>query len=124
MNQTIAIPMENGKLCAHFGHCQTFAFVKVEDCKIAEIKELTPPEHLPGVYPKWVAQHGATDVIAGGMGQKAIQLFHQENINVFTGAPMANAEELVINFLANKLELSANYCNHDEKHRHGHGCNH
>ncbi len=126
MNQTIAIPMENGKLCAHFGHCQTFAFIKVENCKIVNITEHTPPEHVPGLYPRWVAQHGATDVIAGGMGQKAVQLFHEQNINVFTGAPMDTAQEIVTRFLANNLELSANYCNHDHDHEHGHGhgCNH
>jgi len=27
MNKIIAIPLENGVLCAHFGHCQTFAIV-------------------------------------------------------------------------------------------------
>lgn len=122
MNQIIAIPMENGKLCAHFGHCQTFAFVKVEDCKITETKELTPPEHVPGLYPRWVAEHGATDIIAGGMGQKAIDLFHEQKINVFVGAPLMNANELVENFLANKLQLTANHCNHDENH--SHGCGH
>jgi len=70
MNKTIAIPLENGILCAHFGHCEKFAIVKVEDCKIVDVKEITPPEHVPGLYPSWVAQFGTTDVIAGGMGQK------------------------------------------------------
>ncbi|HDP54142.1 MAG TPA: ATPase [Bacteroidetes bacterium] len=122
MNKTIAIPLENGTLCAHFGHCQTFAIVKVENSTITDIKEYTPPEHVPGLYPRWVAQFGATDVIAGGMGQKAIQLFHQQSINVFIGAPMIDPKELVTSFIEDKLELSANYCNHDENH--SHGCSH
>jgi predicted Fe-Mo cluster-binding NifX family protein len=119
MNKCIAIPMENGTLCAHFGHCQTFAIVSVENSTITEIKELTPPEHVPGLYPKWVAQFGVTDVIAGGMGQKAISLFNAQNINAFVGAPMKAAKELVEDFIAGKLTLSANYCNHDENHEHG-----
>jgi len=119
MNKCIAIPLEDGVLCAHFGHCQQFAIVDVIDGKIAEIKELTPPEHVPGLYPRWVAQFGVTDVIAGGMGQKAIDLFNEQKINAFVGAPVKTASELVTDFIENKLNLSANYCNHDEHHEHG-----
>ena len=123
MNKVIALPLENGVLCEHFGHCQTFAIVTVENSSISEIKELTPPEHVPGLYPRWVAQFGVTDVIAGGMGQKAIALFHEQNINAFVGAPIQSAKELVTDFLAGKLNLSANYCNHDSNHDHS-NCKH
>jgi predicted Fe-Mo cluster-binding NifX family protein len=123
MKKCIAIPMENGVLCPHFGHCQTFAIVDVEDGVITEIKEVVPPEHVPGSYPKFVAQFGVTDVIAGGMGQQAIMLFNQQKINAFVGAPIKPARELVTDFLTNKLSLSANYCNHDEHSEHG-NCKH
>jgi len=116
----IALPLENGVLCEHFGHCQEFAIVELEDNKIVSIKEVTPPEHVPGLYPRWVAGFGVTDVIAGGMGQKAIQLFNAQQINAFVGAPQKSARELVEDFLNNKLELSANYCHHDENHSCGH----
>ena len=114
--------MENGILCAHFGHCQQFAIVEVSDNAVKQIEMLTPPEHVPGLYPRWVAGFGVTDVIGGGMGQKAIDLFNEQNINVFIGAPLKAAEELVNDFINNKLALTANYCNHDSKH--GHNCSH
>jgi predicted Fe-Mo cluster-binding NifX family protein len=118
MEKRIALPVEDGILCAHFGHCKAFAIVTVVDNEITETKELTPPEHAPGSYPRWIASLGVTDVIAGGMGQKAIQLFQKNNINVFVGAPVETPETLVRDFLADKLELTANYCNHDtESHR-------
>ena len=123
MNKKIAIPLEDGVLCAHFGHCQTFAIVNVENNSITEIIEVIPPEHVPGLYPKWVAEFGVTDVIAGGMGQQAVMLFNQQNINAFVGAPIKPAKELVNDFLTNKLSLSANYCNHDEHAEHG-NCKH
>ena len=116
MNKCIAIPMENGVLCAHFGHCQQFAIVEVKDDVITDIKEVTPPEHEPGLYPRWVATFGVTDVIGGGMGQKAINLFNEQKINAFVGAPIKSAIELVNDFIADKLNLTANYCNHDENH--------
>ncbi len=118
MDRIIALPMENGNLCAHFGHCQYFTILKVSDGKILEIKEMIPPEHVPGLYPKWVASFGVTDVIAGGMGQKAVDLFNAQNINAFVGAPIKGAKDLVEDFISNKLSLSANYCNHDHECKH------
>ncbi len=121
MNKIIAIPLENGLLCEHFGHCESFAIVSIENNEIVEIKNIVPPEHIPGLYPKWVAQFGVTDVIAGGMGQKAINLFNEQKINAFVGAPVKTAEELTKDFIENTLSLSANYCDHDAKGGHG-GC--
>jgi predicted Fe-Mo cluster-binding NifX family protein len=114
--------MENGKLCAHFGHCAYFSIITVENNQIQSIKEEKPPVHEPGVYPRWVASFGVTDVIAGGMGQKAINLFNEQHINAFVGGPIKEAREIVEDFLSGKLTLSANYCNHDENH--DHDCKH
>ena len=50
MKKIIAIPLENGVLCAHFGHCEQFAIVNVENNVITEIKEVTPPEHENCIY--------------------------------------------------------------------------
>jgi predicted Fe-Mo cluster-binding NifX family protein len=111
-DKIIAIPLENGMLCAHFGHCQAFSIVKVKDGKIIEIREEVPPEHVPGLYPRWVAQFGVSDVIAGGMGQHAIDLFKQQGIDVYVGAPAKSPENLVQDFLNDSLQLTANYCNH------------
>lgn len=123
MDKIIALPMENGRLCEHFGHCEYFAIVKVENSKVVDIQELTPPEHVPGLYPRWVAEFGVTDVIAGGMGQKAIELFNQQKINAFVGAPVKSVSEIVDDFINNRLALTANYCNHDHGHEHG-NCRH
>ena len=121
MNKLIAIPMAAGKLSAHFGHCEAFAFVDVNDSKIVKVTSFDPPEHQPGTYPRWVAAQGATDVLAGGMGPQAVGLFNQFGINVFVGAPVKTAEELVDDFLNDRLTLSTNYCDHDsDDHHHGH----
>ncbi|MFA7103404.1 MAG: NifB/NifX family molybdenum-iron cluster-binding protein, partial [Bacteroidales bacterium] len=65
-----------------------------------------------GLYPRWVAQFGVSDVIAGGMGQHAIDLFKQQGIDVYVGAPAKSPENLVQDFLNDSLQLTANYCNH------------
>ena len=105
MKKCIAIPLENGVLCAHFGHCETFAIVDVADGQVTGMREVTPPEHVPGLYPRWVATFGVTDVIAGGMGQKAIDLFNQQNINAFVGSPIKGAREIIEDFLEGKFHV-------------------
>lgn len=124
MKKCIAIPLENGILCAHFGHCEQFAIVEVDGEEIKNMYTEIPPEHVPGLYPRWISGFGVTDVIAGGIGQKAIELFKFQGINVFAGAPVKDPVSLVKDFLSGILTLQANYCNHDgHQHRHS-GCNH
>jgi predicted Fe-Mo cluster-binding NifX family protein len=59
-----------------------------------------------------LAEKGVTDVLAGGMGHKAIQIFNYNNVNVFVGAPQIAAEELVQGYLEKTIEFTANYCDH------------
>ncbi len=108
----IALPLVNNLLSAHFGHCEEFAVVNIENGKLGELRRFRPPEHAPGVYPEWLSGYGVTDVIAGGIGQKAISLFNSYGINVFAGAPQISLEELINDFLSGSLNLTANYCDH------------
>lgn len=113
MKKTIAVPVnDSGTLDAHFGHCKFFAILTVEDGSILSEEKIIPPPHEPGVLPKWLAEKGATDIIAGGMGQRAIEIFNQHGVNVFVGAPQLSARELVEGFLNESLDFRANYCDH------------
>ena len=112
MKKRIAIPLEGGILCSHFGHCEQFAIVDAEDNKVINETLITPPPHEPGLLPAWLAEKGVTDVIAGGMGQRAIGLFNQNSINVFVGAPVKKPNELVTDLLNDKLQAGANFCDH------------
>ena len=108
----IAIPMANGRLTAHFGHCQEFALVEVEGNEISKKEMLVPPPHEPGVLPNWLHQLGADVIIAGGMGQRAVGLFQERGIKVVTGAPALTPEEIVNSYLNNTLMTGANLCDH------------
>ncbi len=112
MKRKIAIPMADGMLCAHFGHCQQFEIFETAENDIVNEMNVTPPPHEPGLLPGWLAQKGVTDVIAGGMGQRAISLFNQHKINVFVGAPTQAPKTLVKDFLEGNLKVGANYCDH------------
>ena len=63
----IAIPIVDGQLCLHFGHCAHFALVDVDEVarKVTASKLVEPPPHEPGVLPKWLHEQGATVILAG-----------------------------------------------------------
>ena len=116
MEEKIAVPVEKGVLCAHFGHCEKFYIATVEEGKIKDEIEITPPEHQPGLYPKWIKAQGVSCVIAGGMGESAQSLFKNEEIALFTGVPVKEPKELVNDYIQGVLESGVNSCNHHHHH--------
>jgi len=110
----IAIPLADGKLSMHFGHCERFALVDVNPAekKILKREDITAPPHEPGLLPPWLAERGVTIIIAGGMGQRAQKLFAEQGIQVVVGAPDETPERLVGDFLAGKLQSGENICDH------------
>ncbi len=110
----IAIPVAEGKLCQHFGHCQQFAIVDVDASSksvVATTME-TPPPHEPGVLPKWIADRGVKLVIAGGMGARAQSLFTDQGVKVIVGAQSDAHENVIANYLAGSLTTGVNTCDH------------
>jgi len=118
----IGIPVSGGKLSPHFGHCEEFALIDVDETsKTITSKDLvSSPPHQPGMLPGWLADQGATVVIAGGMGGRAIDIFRQNHIAVVMGAPAEDPEKLALDYINGNLMSGANVCDHD----HGDGCGH
>lgn len=108
----IAIPLAQGILCMHFGHCEEFGIFEVQDKKIVSQQKVTPPPHQPGLYPEWLGELGVNVVITGGMGQNAQRLFSANNIQVVTGAMGKQPEDIVIAYLSDSLECGTNACDH------------
>jgi len=110
----IAVPLAQGKLSLHFGHCDQFAIFDIDDelKKVINRKDETPPAHEPGALPRWLHENNVSVIIAGGMGQRAQQLFAQNDIKVVIGASSNSAEELVSAYLQDTLETGDNICDH------------
>lgn len=112
MTKRFAIPIENNVLSAHFGHAKEFVFIDVIDGNIMDEKHFSPPPHEPGSLPKWISQMGATEVLAGGLGQKAIAILKAHHIEVHTGVKVKDPKTLVEELLNNNLELGGYECDH------------
>jgi predicted Fe-Mo cluster-binding NifX family protein len=110
----IAIPLADGKLAMHFGHCQHFALIDVDATKknIVGRKDIEAPPHQPDLLPPWLAERGVNTIIAGGMGQRAHGLFAEQGIQVVVGAPSDLPEKLVAAYLDGTLIPGENTCDH------------
>ena len=110
----IAIPIAQGKLAMHFGHCEQFALVDVDEAKktILSTNYLTPPPHEPGVLPRWLHEQGANVILAGGMGMRAQQLFSEQGIEVAVGASAADPQALAAAYINGTLVTGPNVCDH------------
>ncbi|MEI6608684.1 MAG: NifB/NifX family molybdenum-iron cluster-binding protein [Deltaproteobacteria bacterium] len=110
----IAIPLAEGKLTMHFGHCASFALIEVDATqkKILKREDVDAPPHQPGLLPPWLAERGANVIIAGGMGQRAQELFAAQGIKVIVGASAETPESLIADYLAGTLQVGNNVCDH------------
>ena len=109
-----AVPVSGGMVSAHFGHCEHFALIDVDEQRKEIVgKELIPsPGHEPGLLPKWLADEGVSVVIASGMGSRAQSLFQQNRIQVIIGALDSDPERAVLNYLDGTLDTGDNICDH------------
>ena len=110
----IAIPVTQGMLDPHFGHCRSFALIDVDrdEKKILASETVDAPAHEPGLLPAWLAEKGANLVLAGGMGSRAIQLFVDNGIEVIVGAPTLDPESLARSYLEGEIGAGNNVCDH------------
>lgn len=110
----IAIPLADGRLAMHFGHCELFALVDAEPSsgRILGREDVAPPPHQPGLLPPWLAERGARIIIAGRMGRRAQDLFAARGLKVVVGAPSESPEHLVQEYLKGTLQTGQNVCDH------------
>ena len=80
----VAIAKEGDRVSEHFGHCTEYALFVIEKSEIASREILAAPG-TTGKLPPFLASHKVTHVLAGGMGPRAVDLFCENNIEVFLG---------------------------------------
>lgn len=90
-NGRIAIPSNGmggleGIRAGHFGHCDCFTFIDVENGEIKEISTLQNQEHSQGgcmVPVNLLANNNVKYLIVGGIGMRPLMGFKQVGIQVF-----------------------------------------
>lgn len=111
----IAIATDNNMVSRHFGHCEGFTIFTLENKKISKKEFIENPGHKKGFLPIFLNEHGINIIISGGMGQGAIEIFNNNNIEVITGTT-GNLEEIIQAYLEGELISSGSIC-HEHEHK-------
>jgi Uncharacterized conserved protein len=116
----IAVASEGKMVTEHFGHCESFTIFETENGQILKSESLTNPGHKPGFLPNYLNDLGVNVIISGGMGEGAIDIFNEKNIEVIVGAA-GNAQTAVDEYLQGKLKSTGSVCH---EHQHSDECGH
>lgn len=90
----------------HFGHCDLYTVIEIENGEIGKVATLPNVPHQQGgcMAPvNHLAQNGVNVLIAGGMGLRPLMGFNQVGIKVFFGNGAPTVGEAVQALIDGKL---------------------
>ena len=111
MNTLIAIPSTQpggleAALGAHFGHCDLYTLVAVENGEVKDVQVVPNVPHQQGgcMAPvNYLAQIGVRKMVAGGMGLRPLMGFNQAGIEVYFGGQAQTVGQAIDAMLAGAL---------------------
>lgn len=113
VSERIAIPSEGeggleGKRAGHFGHCDVFTLVDVENGQIKEVSTVVNVPHAQGgcmVPVQLLASHNVNKLVVGGIGMRPLMGFKQVGIDVYHDAEQPEIRPVVNDMLAGKTPM-------------------
>lgn len=111
METLIAVPSSNpggaeAQLGAHFGHCDLYTLIHVQDSAVKKVEVIPNVPHQQGgcMAPvQYLADQGVKVLIAGGMGLRPLMGFNQVGIDVYHGGDATTVGEAVDAMIAGQL---------------------
>lgn len=91
----------------HFGHCDIYTLVDIENGNIVSVSTLPnePHEHGGCMAPvQKLASRGVNKLLAGGMGMRPLAGFQEAGIEVLHAGLFSTVGQAVQAFLENKLQ--------------------
>lgn len=117
----MAIPTEGTNVSSHFGKCENFTIVEIEDSTIKTKECISTVGHQHGLLPAFLVSHGVNAVIAGGMGEGARENLVKNNIEIISGAS-GDIDQAINAYLDGSLKSVDTGCaGHGHSHGHEHG---
>ena len=112
-NGRIAIPSMGsggieGERAGHFGHCDVFTLVDVENGEIKTTSTIQNEEHVQGgcmVPVNLLAAHNVRALIVGGIGLRPLLGFRQAGIEVYHDAERPEIKPVVEDLIKGDLPL-------------------
>jgi len=112
-NGRIAVPSMGpggleGERSGHFGHCDVFTFVDVEEGEIKQVTTIPNQSHVQGgcmVPVNLLASHNVKALIVGGIGMRPLMGFRQAGVDVYHDAVRPQIRPVVEDLISGKLPM-------------------
>ena len=119
-NMKIALPSHNDLIDSHFGHCAYFTVFTTHDTEIINQEIIASPVGCgcKSNIAQTLAEIGVKIMLAGNMGDGAVNVLNNAGIEVVRGCS-GNVKEVALAWLAGTLTDSGDSC-----HAHEHDCQH
>jgi len=122
----IAVPTRGNVVDDHFGHCESYTVFTVDDNHQIKETEIFPSPQGCGCKSNIAAilkDQGVSVMLAGNMGNGALNVLTNHGIDVFRGCS-GNVQELTREFLFGKITDSGQGCRAHEHHGEENQCSH
>jgi predicted Fe-Mo cluster-binding NifX family protein len=96
----------DGERSGHFGHCDVFTMVDVENGEIKDVSIVQNQSHVQGgcmVPVNVLADHNVNALIVGGIGMRPLMGFKQVGIDVYYDAERPQIRPVVEDLITGKL---------------------
>lgn len=111
----LAVPTREGVVDEHFGHCDHYTIYEIEGDSLGQASRLDSPQGCgcKSNIANVLADMGVTVMLAGNIGQGAVNVLSQNGIQVIRGC-RGPVFELASAYLAGKVEDQPILCDHHD----------
>lgn len=119
----IAIPMNAGAFCEHFGAARQFHFYtgSRQHRLLDALGRLNAPEHQPGSMPRWLEGQEVDLLVVSAIGERALIMLADAGIEVFLADGPRAPDQLAHAALAGRLRRATmlnSRCHGHHEHEH------
>jgi len=116
----IALPSRQDLIDSHFGHCEYFTVYTTDDKNIVDQEIIASPAGCgcKSDIAQTLAEMGVKILLAGNMGDGAVNVLNNAGIEVVRGCS-GRVKEVALAWLTGSITDSGDSC-----HEHEHGCQH
>ncbi len=122
----IALPTRDNVVDSHFGHCESYTIISVDENHKIIGSEILPSPQGCGCksnIASTLREKGVSVMLAGNMGDGALNVLNHNGIQVYRGCS-GDVQQVVEAFIQGKIGDSGEGCHHHDHEGEGHVCNH
>jgi predicted Fe-Mo cluster-binding NifX family protein len=111
----IAIASNKQMTIQHFGHCEYFKIVEIDNENIIKNELINNPNNACGFLPDFLNSLGVDVVICASIGERPFMELNVKNIEVITGA-FGSVKSAIDSYINGTIKTAGTFCKGHQHH--------